>query len=178
MLIPVYIVGFIFGGLFLFAISQRIAHRGTQIVLRVIAVFAGPVFFLVVFSFSGWERKRTYEMEWLRGQRALDYAGDRNSPENDVNDFIVVRRSVEYDHDCFDAFRSKELAHYLEGLSKQTVKVEYRVTYDFYQPRSWMIENIGDFGHDSVSRTELFRAMSGGGEKSGSNPRTVSCFSW
>jgi hypothetical protein len=51
MLIPVYIVGFIFGGLFLFAISQRIAHRGTQIVLRVIAVFAGPVFFLVVSVF-------------------------------------------------------------------------------------------------------------------------------
>jgi hypothetical protein len=178
MLIPVYIVGFILGGLFLFAISQRLSHRGTQIVLRVIAVFSGPVFFLVVFSFSGWEVKKSYEMEWLRGQLALDYAGDHNPPENDVNDFIVVKRRVEDEHDCFDAFRSKELAHYLEGLPKPTVKVEYRVIYDFYQPRTWMIENIGDFGHDPASRTELFRAMSGSGEKSGSNPRTVSCFSW
>jgi hypothetical protein len=178
MLIPVYIVGFIFGGIFLFAIARRVPHRRTQIVLRVIAVIAGPVFFLVAFSFSGWEVKKTYEMEWLRGQTALDYAGDHDSPAGDVNDYVVLKREVEHEHDCFVAFRSKQMAHYLEGLPKPTVKVEYRVIYDFYQARTEMIESIGDFGHDTASRMEILRSRSGGGEKSGSDPRTVSCFHW
>jgi len=178
MLIPVYIVGFILGGLLLFAISRRISHRGTKTVLRAIAVFAGPLFFLVVFSFSGWEVKKTYEMEWLRGQPALDYVGYPTSAGSDVDDFVVLKRKVEYDHECFDAFRSKELAHYLAGMPKHVAKVEYRVIYDFYQPRSEMLESVGDFGHDKDSRMEILRSMCGGGEKSGSDARRVSCFPW
>jgi hypothetical protein len=59
-LIPVYIVGFIFGGLLCFAIAQRVPDRPVKVCLRTIGVVAGPVFFLVVAIFSSQEREKTY----------------------------------------------------------------------------------------------------------------------
>ena len=56
MLIPVYIVGFILGGLVLFAIAQRVNNRSAKISLKIIGSLAGPVFFLAMILFSGWER--------------------------------------------------------------------------------------------------------------------------
>ena len=79
MLIPVYIVGFIFGGIFLFAVAQRVPHKGTRKGLRAVAIFSGPLFFFVVFSFSGWEREKAYEMEWITGTSTEEYLGHDKS---------------------------------------------------------------------------------------------------
>ncbi len=59
MLIPIYVIGFIFGGLILFATAQQIRNRKAKISLRAIGVLAGPVFFTVVAIFSGWKREKT-----------------------------------------------------------------------------------------------------------------------
>jgi hypothetical protein len=55
MLIPIYVIGFIFGGLILFAIARQIRNRKAKTSLRAIGVLAGPVFFTVVAIFSGVE---------------------------------------------------------------------------------------------------------------------------
>jgi hypothetical protein len=72
-LIPVYIVGFILGGLLCFAIARRVSNRPIKIAFQIIGVVAGPIFFLVVAIFTSQEREKTYEMEWLTkaGSRVL-----------------------------------------------------------------------------------------------------------
>jgi hypothetical protein len=72
-LIPVYIVGFILGGLLCFAIAQRVSNRPVKICLRTIGVVAGPIFFLVVAIFSSQEREKPTKWNGLResGQRSI-----------------------------------------------------------------------------------------------------------
>src|SRR5256885_8005330 len=158
MLIPVYIVGFILGGLVLFAIAQRIPNRIAKTCLRATGILAGPVFFLVMAIFSSWERERTYEMEWLIGGPAVEYLGIKKY-DNYTNNFpltnpvarkqevlVVLKRNIGNNRECYSGFASDALEHYLEGLPSSRVKVRYRLIYDFYLPRSYMLESIGDFG--------------------------------
>ena len=159
MLIPVYIVGFILGGLVLFAIAQRIPNRTAKIWLRALGILAGPLFFLAVAIFSSWERERTYDMEWLIGGPAVEYLAFKkyDSYANDfpaVNpatrkheDLVVLKRNIGNNRVCYSGFTSDALAHYLEGLPAGHVKVRYRLIYDFYLPRTYAVESIGDFGH-------------------------------
>jgi hypothetical protein len=189
MLIPVYIVGFILGGLVLFAVAQRVSNRKVKISLKLIGVLAGPVFFLAMIIFSGWERKKTYEMEWLTGTPAAEYLKyDKSAVKSDMgilrgldtgseDTLVVLRRNISKRHDCYNSFVSKQLTHYLESLPTHTVNVRYRVTYDFYLPRSWMIEQVGAFGGDNTSQNELVRGLVGFGESAWSKDR-ASCFSW
>jgi len=186
MLIPVYIVGFILGGLVLFAIAQRVPNRIVKIWLRAIGIFAGPVFFLAMAIFSSWERERTYEMEWLIGRPAVEYLGSdkydnygasnfpvTNPVTKEQEDFVVLKRNIGNNRECYDAFASNALAHYLESLPAGRLKVRYRLIYDFYLPRTYMIESIGDFGHLQGSGIGLIV----GGKKDFQDAMN-SCFSW
>jgi hypothetical protein len=177
-LIPVYIVGFILGGLVLFAIAKRVPNRTAKSWLRTIGVLAGPVFFLVVAIFSGWKRQKSYEMEWLTGRPAVEYLGHGIATENSGNDLVVLRRESGYEHECFEKFVSSDLAQYLSSLSTHTVKVQFEITYDFYQVRSMNIETIGEFGHDAASTIAISRGWREGGEKRAANAKGIPCFSW
>ena len=176
MLIPVYIVGFIFGGIFLFAVAQRVPHKGTRKGLRAVAIFSGPLFFIVVFSFSGWEREKAYEMEWITGTSTEEYLGHDKSLAKTQDDLVVLKRNIGNDNECYDAFDSGLLARYLESLPTHSVKVRYRVTYDFYEPRTYRIDRIGDFGHDP-STHEIGIGMLVGGERVFHNS-LESCLPW
>ena len=158
MLIPVYIVGFILGGLLCFAIAQRVPYRPLKICLRTVGVVAGPIFFLVVAIFSSQEREKTYEMEWLTGKSAEEYymqiyrgQGDPPDPET----IVMLRRNIGNNRVCFSDLNSKELAHYLESLPTHTVKVKYTVIYDFYQFRTFRFESVGDFPQDRNMRSGI-----------------------
>ena len=189
MLIPVYIVGFILGGLVLFAIAQRISNRTAKISLQLIGGLAGPVFFGAMIFFTGWERKKTYEMEWLVGSPASHYLEyDKTAVKSDMEMLhgfdehsevlVVLRRNIGERHDCYVSFVSKPLAQYVENLPTRTVSVRYRVIYDFYQPRGpGMIEQVGDFGRDNASAAELVQGVVGFGERAWRKDR-ASCFSW
>jgi hypothetical protein len=140
--------------------------------------------------FSGWERRKSYEMEWLIGAPAAEYLkDDRTAVKSDMEilrgfdarseeALVVLRRNIGKRHDCYNSFVSKPLAQYLENLPTHAVSVRYRVIYDFYLPRGpGMIEQVGDFGHDNPSQKLLVRDMVGFGEITWSNDR-ASCFSW
>jgi hypothetical protein len=149
LLIPVYIVGFILGGLLCFAIAQRVPYRPVKICLRTIGVLAGPIFFLVVAVFSSQEREKAYEMEWLTGKPAAEYCmqiykGHVDPPDPET--IVMLRRNIGNNRVCFESLHSKELAHYLESLPTHRVKVTYRVIYDFYQLRAIGPQTVGDFG--------------------------------
>jgi len=145
MLIPFYIAGFIFGGLLLFAIANRIPNRSAKISLRAIAILAGPLFFLIFSIFSGLKREKTYEMEWLTGQPATHYLFDRKLSIQEQQNVVVLRRYTNDNRQCYNVLISRELSDYLEGLHKHTVQVQYTVTYDFFQFRTYSIQHIGDF---------------------------------
>ena len=147
MLIPVYIIGFIFGGLVLFAVAQRIPNRNAKIWLQTIGVFAGPVFFVSVAIFSGWVRERIYKVEWLTGNPATKYLypGNKSTTQDD-SDVVVLRRFVDK-QECYEVMISQELADYLRGLSAHTVQVQYTVTYDFLQFRTYTINKIGSLDY-------------------------------
>lgn len=186
MLIPVYIVGFILGGLVLFAIAQRVPNRIAKKWLRAIGVLAGPVFFLVVAIFSSWERERTYEMEWLIGGPAVEYLGIKkydnyansfpvtNPAARKHEDLVVLKRNVGNNRVCYSGFASDALEHYLEGLPSSRVKVRYRLIYDFYLPRTYMVESIGDFG---FPRGGIEDGLIVDGKKDFQDAMN-SCFSW
>src|SRR5438876_3682226 len=179
MLIPVYIFGFVFAGLVLFAIAQRIPNRLARIWLRTIAVAAGPIFFLVVVIFSGWEREKTYEMEWLTGIRAAEYLSYGRPVVGDHPDIVLLKRDIGNNHECYDGFNSPELAHYLESLPNHSVKVRYKIIYDFYQPRGSNIESIGDYGHETADRVRIPSVWIAGGEKLRINSKVKEkCFAW
>lgn len=158
-LIPVYIVGFILGGLLCFAIAQRVSYRPVKICLRTIGVLAGPVFFLVVAIFSSQEREKTYEMEWLTGKPAAEYYlqldRDRVDP-SDPETIVMLRRNIGNNRVCFDTLRSKDLARYLESLPTDRVAVTYTVTYDFYRLRAIGPKSVGDFGRNSDAKIKLW----------------------
>jgi len=175
MLFPVYVVGFIVSGLVFFAIAQRIPNPRAKRWLRAIGILAGPVFFLVVFSFSGWKHEKTYEMTWLVGRPAAEYLSYAKSATSNYEDLVVLKRDLGNGHECYDILDSSKLAQYLESLQARTVKVRYMVSYDFYEARGSNIESIGDFGHDPASQREIFPL--GGGEKAHSNAREY-CFTW
>ncbi len=69
----------------------------------------------------------------------------------DYEDFVVIKWDVSAGRECFESFVSSKLARYLERLQTQSVKVRYRVIYDFYQPRSYDIESIGGLGWMSLA---------------------------
>jgi hypothetical protein len=186
MLIPVYIVGFIVGGLVLFAIAQRIPNRIAKIWLRTIGVLAGPVFFLAMAIFSSWERERTYEMEWLIGGPAVKYLRIKKYDNYTDNfpvtspvarkqeDLVVLKRNIGNNRECYSGFASDALAHYLEGLPAGRVEVRYRLIYDFYLPRSYMLESIGDFGRPHGGIED---GLTVDGKRDFQNALR-SCFSW
>jgi hypothetical protein len=165
MLIPVYIIGFILGGIFLLAVAQRVPHPGTRMALRAVAIFSGPLFFIVVFSFSGWEREKTYEVQWLTGRSTEEYLGHDKSLAKTQEDLVVLRRNIGNNNECYDGFASGPLARYLESLPTHSVKVRYAVTYDFYEPRTYRIEKIGDFGHGPGAVGDIGIGMLVGGER-------------
>jgi hypothetical protein len=156
-LIPVYVVGFIFGGLLCFAIAQRVSNRPLRISLQTIGVVAGPVFFLVVAIFSSQERKKTYEMEWLTGKPAAEYYvhvyGHAYPPDPEA--VVMLRREIGNDRVCFSSLNSKTLARYLETLPTHSIKVQYAATYDFYQLRGVRLESVGDFGRDPTTAKQM-----------------------
>jgi hypothetical protein len=186
MLIPVYIVGFIFGGLVLFAIAQRIPNRIAKIGLRAIGILAGPVFFLAMAIFSSWERERTYEMEWLIGGPAVEYIGFKkydeyannlpvtNSVTRKREDLVVLKRNIGNSPVCYSGFASDALKLYLEGLPTGHVKVRYRIIYDFYLPRTYVLESIGDFGRPQGGIED---GLIVAGKRDFQNAMR-SCFSW
>lgn len=122
MLIPVYVLGFIFGGMVLFALAQRVHNRKAKIALQTIGVLAGPIFFLSVAVFSGWVRERTYEVEWLTGNSAAKYLNPGKESTRQDRDVVALRRFVGGNY-CYEVFISQELADYLRGLPTQTVQV-------------------------------------------------------
>jgi hypothetical protein len=150
-LIPVYIVAFILGGLLCFAIAQRVSNRPIKICLRTIGVVAGPIFFLVVAIFSSQEREKTYEMEWLTEKPAMEYYSHvyREIP-HDPEAVVILKRDIGNNRECFSNLTSNEVARYLESLPTQSVKVKYTVIYDFYRLRTFRLESVGDFPHDKV----------------------------
>lgn len=186
MLVPVYIVGFILGGLVLFAIAQRVPNRIAKTWLRAIGILAGPLFFLAMAIFSSWERERTYEMEWLKGGPALEYLGFKkydnyannfpatNSVTRKHEDLVVLKRHIGNNRECYSGFASDALEHYLEGLPSSRVKVRYRLIYDFYLPRTYMVESIGDFG---TPRGGFEDGLIVDGKRDFQNAMR-SCFSW
>ena len=146
MLIPVYIVGFILGGLLCFAIAQRVSNPQLRICLRTIGVLAGPIFFLIVAIFSSQEREKTYEMGWLTGKPAAEYytqiyKADVDPPNPEA--IVMLKRSIGNNRMCFSSLKSKELAFYLESLPAHTVKVQYTVINDFYRIRTFRLEGVG-----------------------------------
>jgi len=143
MLIPVYVLGFIFGGVVLFALAHRVHSRKAKIALKTISVLAGPIFFLSMAVFSGWIRERTYEVEWLTGNSAAKYLDPGKESTRQDRDVVVLRRFVG-GNDCYEAFISQELADHLRGLSTHTVQVQYTVTYDLFQFRTYTIKRIGN----------------------------------
>ena len=145
-LIPVYIVGFILGGLLCFAIAQRVSNPQLRICLRTIGVLAGPIFFLIVAIFSSQEREKTYEMGWLTGKPAAEYytqiyKADVDPPNPEA--IVMLKRSIGNNRMCFSSLKSKELAFYLESLPAHTVKVQYTVINDFYRIRTFRLEGVG-----------------------------------
>ncbi len=127
MLIPVYIVAFILGGLLCFAIAQRVSNRPIKICLRTIGVVAGPIFFLVVAIFSSQEREKTYEMEWLTGEPAAEYyiqVYKQHVDPPDPETIVMLKRNISNNRVCFSSLQSKELAHYLEGLPTHTTSTK------------------------------------------------------
>ena len=168
MLIPVYIIGFIFGGLVLFAVAQRIPNRNAKIWLRTIGVVAGPIFFVSVAVFSGWVRERIYEVEWLTGNSAAKYLGrGKESTRQDNRDVVVLRRFVG-GNDCYEVFISQELADYLGGVPTHTVQVQYTVTYDFFQFRTYTIKRIGNLAYHPNGSSWI----------TGANNIGAGCFPW
>ncbi len=163
LLIPVYIVGFIIGGLVCFAIAQHVSNRRVRIAIQMLGVAAGPVFFIVVAIFSSQQREKTYETEWLTEKPAAEYYiheyrhehfnGGEQAP--DPEGFIILKRKIDHDRECLSSFHSTEIAHYLEGLPTHTVIVRYTAIYDFYQLRTYGLESIGDFGKDPATKGKL-----------------------
>ena len=182
----VFIGPFILAGLILFAIAERISNRKAKVCLRVIAIMAGPVFFLTVAIFSGWEREKTYEMQWLIGRPAEEYLGYDKSGANGFTtsplrkkqeEIVVLKRNVGDNQECFESYASSALAQYLEGLPIDTIKVRYKVTYDFFRPRAYWPESIGDFGGEAAEQQEISLGAIGNGEERSHNSEG-SCFSW
>ena len=167
-LYPIYIIGFIFGALVLFAIAERIPNRSAKIWIRAIGGLAGPVFFLSVAIFSGWVRERTCEVEWVAGNPAAKYLlPGMKSTRRDNMDVVVLRRFVGKD-ECYEVMISQELADYLQGLPTHTVRVQYVVTYDFFRFRTYSINRIGDLGYHP----------NGSSWQSGGNNIGGACFPW
>ena len=167
MLIPVYVAGFILGGVVLFAIAGRIPHRNLRISLRAIGVLAGPIFFLVVGIFSGWKREKTYDVEWLTGASAAEFIMPGTTTVSENKDAVVLRRYADND-ECYNAFISRKLADYLEGLPTHTVAVEYTVTYDLFRFRTYSIQRIGNLEYHP----------NGTSWRTVGNSTRASCFSW
>jgi hypothetical protein len=175
LLIPVYIVGFILGGLLCFAIAQRVSNRPVKIAFQIVGVAAGPLFFLVVATFSSQERKKTYEMEWLTGKPAAEfylqvYKDHVDAPDPET--IVILRRNTANNRVCYSSLESKELAHYVESLSTHTVKVQYTVIYDFYRFRTFRLESVGDFPHGKMTMG------SGGGGLTDPPHVYEPCFPW
>ena len=52
----------------------------------------------------------------------------------------MLKRNIGSNRVCFSSLKSKELAHYVESVPTHTVKAQYTVIYDFYQIRTFRLE--------------------------------------
>jgi len=127
--------------------------------------------------FSGWVREKTYEEDWLIGRLAEEYVGYDKSFAKTQEDIVVLKRKIGRDSECYDAFASSPLARYLETLPTHGVKVRYRVVYDFYEPRTYQIERIGDFPGEAASLGNLGIGVLVGAERVRHNTLEP-CFAW
>ena len=168
MLIPIYVIGFILGGLILFAIAQQIRNRKAKISVRAIGVLAGPVFFAVIAIFSGWKREKTYEVEWLTGNPAGEYLVSGKTTMQENKNVVVLRRYVRTGQQCYNVFISEKLANYVENLPTHTVQVHYTVVYDFFKMRTYYIRSIGEFEYHP----------DGTAWKTAGDNLEESCFAW
>jgi len=132
--------------------------------------------------------KKIYEVEWLTGRPAVGHEKylfkSVTSDPLVVNPitkkreaFVVLKRMIGTNHECYNTFASDELADYLESLPAHTVRVRYVVTYDFYRSRGYRIESIGDFGHKPAAQNKISIGGIGGGEIVPPNAKEP-CFPW
>ena len=84
-------------------------------------------------------------MEWLTGNAAAEYLVSGKSTMQENKNVVVLRRYVRTGQQCYNVFISEKLANYVEGLPKNTVKVQRLVTYDFFKVRTYSIRSIGEF---------------------------------
>ena len=136
------------GGLVCFAIAQHVSNRRIKIGIQTLGVAAGPSFFMVVVIFSSQEREKTYEMEWLTGASAAAYyvqVYKQQHPPDPGTSVVILKRNIGQNRVCFSILNDEQLSEYLENLPTHTVKVKYKVTYDFYRLRGYYGEGIGDF---------------------------------
>jgi len=117
-------------------------------------------------------------MEWLVGSPAVEYLYHGVPHENIGDNFVVLKRESGYNHECIEEFVSSDLAQYLATLSTHTVRVQYEVTYDFYQVRGTNIERIGEFGPNASSDHATSLGWRAGGEKNRAAAKKTPCFSW
>ncbi len=175
MLIPVYVFGFVFLALLVWAITGKLTLTNrARTILRASGILIGPLFFVIVFAFSGWIRYRTYDMQWSVGQNP--YARAMPPRDKAGEPLVAIYRKVG-SGTCFDLYYSSELAGYLTSLTASSVPVRYAITYDFFEPRAYHVENIGtlrlrDENH-IYSRVDSQQA-SGGHSGSGQ----FECFPW
>jgi hypothetical protein len=98
------------------------------------------------------------------------YKADVDPPNPEA--IVMLKRNIGNNRVCFSSLKSKEVAHYVESLPTHTVKVKYTVIYDFYQIRTFRLENVGDFPHDYM------RMGIGSSGLTGSPNAFEPCFSW
>lgn len=174
-LVPIYLVSFVFVGALLILLSKRVPDGIFRACLRWTGIAAGPIFLLVILAFTGWERDRTYEMEWLVGNSARRYLATGLPEENTYEYPVVLERTSGRNHDCFVVFDSKSMTQYLRARPDNTVRVQYRVTYDFFKARNIQLRRVAEFGPTSDL---LLHELRQDAERSGPDSRRISCFGW
>jgi hypothetical protein len=174
-LIPFYLAGSILAGALLVLVSRNVRNKAVGTWIRWAAIMVTPALVLVFFVFTGWQRQRTYEMDPLMGRPALGYL-TAGAPQEMNREFAVVLRRVSgQNHECFEAFDSKSLTHYLNAHAAQPVRVMYTITYDFFRPRNIQIQSVAEFGPAS---DVVLRDVRETGERNGLDSNRVPCFRW
>lgn len=175
MLIPIYALGFACLALIVWAVTGMLPITDrTRSILRASGILIGPLYFVIVFAFSGWVRYRTYDMQWSIGQNS--YYREMPSQDRVGEPLVVIYRKVG-DGTCFEQYYSSELSAYLTSLTASSVPVRYAVIYDFFKPRVYDVESIGALHLRDQNRIYSridFQQVSGG--RSGRDQ--FECFPW
>ncbi len=175
MLIPIYAFGFACFALIVWAVTGKLPLTvRTRSILRASGILIGPLYFVIVFTFSGWVRFKTYDMQWSIGQSS--YYREMLSRDKAGEPLVVIYRKVG-NGTCFEQYYSSELAAYLTSLTASSVPVHYAVTYDFFKPRVYYVESIGALhlrDQNQVYSRINFQQFSGG--RSGRDQ--FECFPW